>query len=167
MVFLEPVYQYLSLISANKLHSVQVMLRLPGTSQVPAPAVRELSLSAFACIFPAAASRDPRPLPTGIHPLRRRLREWEGDEEQSGHDRELHPPALHLAAGGHCVGPQTPPADRDLGHGAEPDQRLEGPRGPKQKVRKPAGRGGSQTGRWVCGPWGGAPILVGGTGHPL
>lgn len=110
MAFLQSIYQYLSLISAYKLPSVRVMFfwlswclinQSSRTFAAPAPRVPH---------FPADASGDSAS-PKGLQPLRLHFCEREGNEEQSGHDRELHAPALYLPARGHRLGAQTPPAD--------------------------------------------------------
>lgn len=151
MVFLESVYQYLSLISTYKLPVVEVtLLWLSWRLIRRSPCGSWTVIVGFPLCFSCWCISGFHTLPAGVQPLWLRVCEWEGDEEQSGHNRELHPPALHLPVNRHRLGTQTAPADWDLRHGAEPDQRMEGPRGPQQEVRS-RGVGGS-VGLWLLEP---------------
>lgn len=93
-----------------------------------------LQMSSSACLLLMWLVFLPPP-PQGLQHLWFYLCEREGDEEQSGHDCQLHPPALHFPGGDHCLGAPPAVADWDLWYGVEPDQGLEDPGGIQQEVR--------------------------------
>lgn len=51
---------------------------------------------------------------------------WQGDEGQGEDDGEFHLRIPKCSAGAQRVDPSTPPTDRGVRRGAEPDQRVEG-----------------------------------------
>lgn len=53
--------------------------------------------------------------------------EWQGDEGQGEDDGELHLRTPECSAGAQRVDPSAAAPDRGIGHGAEPNQRVEGP----------------------------------------
>lgn len=66
------------------------------------------------------------PSTVGVGQVRLCFRERQGDEGQSEDDGELHLQLSECSARTEHMDSSTPPRDRSVRHGAEPDQKLEG-----------------------------------------